>query len=553
MQTWSRARALVLIGLALAIPQTSRAGALEGQWIGGFEGAGEWVFVRVSVNAGDEGPVGTIDLPAEGEFGIPLERLRHDDRRASFEIPGHRANLLFEGRLRDDGRLSGSVRQGVARGRFELMRLQVLPEQDFKPYEGNYVFDSGAVVLVFSGPMGPAYVDYASGRFGQLYPIDDGVFVSGKSLYSGWPVDQTVRFERRADGTVSDVVWQTGEEAPRRGVWRRFYRAEPVRYPSGAVSLGATLLVPASPGPHPAVVMIHGSGPTTRRALMPLADALARGGIAVLVPDKRGAGASTGNWARATFDDLASDAIAGVEWLLSRPEINHRQIGLHGASLGGWVAPLAATRSGDVSFIIVEAAPGLSPIDHERRRVEAQMQADGFTPHVIAAALRFMDLKFDVARSGEGWERLGSAVEEAHRQGWASYVNPPSSLESLQWNWRHVLSYDPLPALERLKVPVLALYGGLDTIVPTAQHLAPFEQALRRAGNPDVTIQVFPRANHHFFEAVTGGRGEVARLREFVDGYFDARVDWLLERVDESPAAADAAPVDTSVLPGLEG
>lgn len=546
MHTWSKVRAVVLTAGVLLAPASPYAGVLDGEWIGGFEGSRDWIFMRVAVSSGADRSTGTIDMPANGEQGIPLERLVHDERRAAFEVPGFRGNLLFEGRLREDGRLVGTVRQGTGRGRFELMRLRAMPAAEFREYEGNYQFDTGGVVLVYQGPFGPAYVDYASGRFGHLYPVHEGVFVSGPTSFSGWPVEQTVRFARAHDGVVTGLEWQRGREPSAHATRRHLYRAEPVRYPGGEVSLGASLLVPASPGPHPAVVMIPGSGPVTRHALMPLADVYARNGIAVLVPDKRGAGASTGNWARATFDDLAGDALAGVAWLRSRPEITHDQIGLHGASLGGWVAPLAATRSSDVAFIIVEAAPGVSPAEHERYRVEAQMRADGFSPLQVAAAVRLMDLKFDVGRTGKGWHRLVAGIDEALRQGWASYVNPSSSLESLMWTWTHVLSYDPAPVLERLRVPVLALYGELDTIVPSAKHREPFERALRRSGNADVTIRTFPKANHHFFAAVTGGRAEFPRLREFVAGYFEAGVDWLLERVDESTAEVGTA--DTGFL-----
>jgi dienelactone hydrolase len=281
----------------------------------------------------------------------------------------------------------------------------------------------------------------------------------------------------------------------------------------------------------------------------------ARRGVAVLIHDKRGTGASTGNWARASFDDLADDALAAAAYLRGRPEINGRQIGLHGMSLGGWVAPLAASRApDDVAFVIVESAPVLSPREHERLRVEQQMRADSFTAEQVARAVAFMDQKFDVARTGEGWDRLVSSMGRAGREGWLPYVNAPSTLESLQWNWTHVLSYDPLPALERLRCPVLVLYGGLDRIVPATHSSARMEAILRKAGNRDTTVRVFKSANHAFLEAVTGGRREGPSLRGFVAGYFDAHVEWLTGRVDIPPqgAPADTAATAPSSGPSME-
>jgi dienelactone hydrolase len=258
----------------------------------------------------------------------------------------------------------------------------------------------------------------------------------------------------------------------------------------------------------------------------------------VLITDKRGTGLSTGRWARATFDDLAEDALAGVRYLRGRPEIQASGIGLHGTSLGGWVAPLAAVKSRDVAFVVVESAPVMTPREHERLRVETTMRADGHKGDAIAQAVAFMDQKFEVARTGEGWERLEAAMDAGQKAGWLPYVNAPASLDSLRWNWDNVFSYDPLPVLAQLNVPMLVLYGELDSVVPPKVHKARMEQAVREAGKHDVTIREFARANHGFFEAITGGRQEQPNLGNFVAGYFEARTDWVRAR---SQAAQQAS------------
>ena len=195
--------------------------------------------------------------------------------------------------------------------------------------------------------------------------------------------------------------------------------------PHGSLRLSATLVLPNTPGPHPAIVMVHGSGPATRDTLRPWADVYARAGVAVLISDKRGSGASMGSWSQATFDDLAGDALAGLAFLQGRPEINPRQVGLHGMSLGSWVAPLAALRSRDVAFVIAESAPALTPVEHELMRVEHQLRADGFPRLTIARARAFMDEKFKVARTGEGWDALNATMTRAAREGWLSVRSIP--------------------------------------------------------------------------------------------------------------------------------
>jgi uncharacterized protein len=513
---------------------------LPGQWIGGFDGIAGTVAVDVIFTAGGA-RAGAMSLPQRAEWNIVLERVRQRGSRVSFELPGALGNLLFEGRFKGDGRIEGSVRQGLAHSRFELHKVALLAPADLAGLYGTYERSDGHVFLVAPGDTSPVYVDYASGRTGVLFALGHGRLVGGPTMGTGYPITVDIRFERDPAG-VATRARLTVDRRQMDAVRRTFYEEEDVSFASGAETIAGTLLRPARPGPHPALVMIHGSGPMSRNSLWPLADHFARNGVAVLITDRRGVGRSSGSWARATFDDLADDALAGVAFLRTRADILPYAIGLQGRSLGGWVAPRAAARSADVAFVVVEAAPTLTPLEHERLRVRSQLQADGFAWQDVARALALLDLKFSVARSGEGWERLQAELARARSEGWIEYINPPTSLESLRWHWDHVLSYDPIPALTSLRVPMLVLYGDLDTIVPPRVHRQRMEEAVRAASGANVTILEFARANHGFFEAITGGRAEQPRLSAFVDGYFAARTDWVLARVREAATAWDLPP-----------
>jgi uncharacterized protein len=561
-------RRTVPLSLALFLMRASIGAAatpapIEGNWIGGFDGHDGTVFISAHFEVkGDaqhrQALSGQIDLPLRGDRHVPLQNISASDSKLSFEVPGANGNLLFEGR-HQNGTVSGSVRQASSSRHFEMIKLASLAPETITDVTGDYELAPGRVILVTKTPSGLLYLDHANNRLGVLYPIAERTFVSGPSLIAGYPVELTVTFDRAVDEASPALIWQPKGQAPQRAVRKEFYSTEPVGYPSGsgasAIRLSGSLLLPNGPGPHPAIVMIHGSGAVTRDALVPYADIFARNGIAVLISDKRGAGSSTGNWARATFDDLAGDALAGVQYLQTRPEINARQIGLQGTSMGGWVAPLAASKArGDVAFVIVESAPALTPLEHERLRVRSQLRADGFSPAEVAKAMAFMEQKFEVARTGTGWDRLEAAIARAKQDDWLPYVNAPSSLESLQWHWTNVLSYDPQPALERLTCPVLVLYGELDTIVPASENRKRMEAAFTRAGHRDATIKVFEHANHGFFAAITGGKREAGALKGLVPGYLDARVDWLRQRVTvTNAAAAPTAAPDTEEEPSAQG
>ena len=524
----------VAVVLTIVLGTASRAAAVEpdwaeGQWIGGFEGVDGTVYISAQVEAEGGILTGSLELPLQGDGAVKLDQVKSTADALRFDVRGAKTRLAFDGRRREPGRVTGTVRQGRGAAAFELLKVATLPDARLDAIAGTYELEPGHHVLVARSQGGLIYVDQDRGRVGALFALDDRTLVGGPSLGSGYPIELKIEVPRSGD--VDRIKWSWRGRDTALGVRRHPYRAETVGFESGGVHLSGTLLVPSRPGPHAAVVMIHGSGPATRDALWPWADMYARAGIAVLIHDKRGTGGSTGSWSAATFDDLAGDAFAAVRMLQARPEIDPRRVGLHGMSQGGWIAPLVAKRAADVAFIIAESAPAMTPVEHERLRVPYQLAADGFEPELIAHAVSFMDQKFEVARTGEGWDALQGAMARGAREGWLSYVNPPPTLENLRWNWDHILTYDPAPALEALKCPVLVLYGGLDTIVPARVHRDRMQAALERAHTRDVTIKVFDQANHAFLQAVTGGRRESPALKGFVDGYLGTHIAWLSERL----------------------
>jgi len=526
----------VAILLAALLGTASRAAAREpgwaqGQWIGGFEGVDGTVYVSAEVEDDAGVLTGSLELPLQGDGAVKLEQVKATADALRFDVRGEHTRLAFEGRRREAGRVTGTVRQGRGAASFELLKVATLPPARLDAIAGTYELEAGHHVLIARSQGGLIYVDQDRGRVGALFALDDRTLIGGPSLGSGYPIELKIEVPAAPGEAVDRVKWSWRGHDTAVGMRRHPYRAEPVAFESDGVHLAGTLLVPASPGPHPAVVMIHGSGAATRDALWPWADVYARAGIAVLIHDKRGTGGSSGSWTAATFDDLAGDAYAAVRLLQARPDIDPRRVGLHGMSQGGWIAPLVAKRAPDIAFIIAESAPAMTPVEHERLRVPYQLAADGVAPELIAHAVAFMDQKFEVARTGEGWDALEAAMVRGAREGWLSYVNPPPSLENLRWNWEHILTYDPAPALQALTCPILVLYGGLDTIVPARVHRDRMQAALEHARTRDVTIKVFDQANHAFLQAVTGGRRESPALKGFVSGYLGTHVAWLAERL----------------------
>ncbi len=119
-----------------------------------------------------------------------------------------------------------------------------------------------------------------------------------------------------------------------------------VPIPSGEITLAAEIDLPPGPGPHPLLIMIHGSGPGTRQDFAAVVDTYRSIGIGILRYDKRGSGESTGRFRDVAaansievFDLLASDVLALVEYLATQPSVDADRIGLIGVSQAGWIMP----------------------------------------------------------------------------------------------------------------------------------------------------------------------------------------------------------------------
>jgi pimeloyl-ACP methyl ester carboxylesterase len=326
----------------------------------------------------------------------------------------------------------------------------------------------------------------------------------------------------------------------RRGLKPAPFRVEQLRFQSDSITLVGDLLIPAGNPPFPAVVLIEGStmGGRSLWSYRSLGDLLARNGIAAFVYDKRGVGASGGSSTNASFGDLSGDAANAVRILAERDDINVDEIGVLGISQGGWLGPLASQSCDSVSFLILVVGPAVSVWDQELHRVEYSMRAgsmnedtpDSFSMAEIDAARTHTTLGFAVAANSERWSEWQSSVATAKSSRWAAYVALDSSIGELQGWMRQ--RYDPADVLRRTTVPVLALFGEDDELVPPVENVDLLRDYLAAAGNDDVTVAVFPEVGHSLIRNGTLVGGEWTwptgfwRWTRKAPGVADTLVSW---------------------------
>ena len=333
---------------------------------------------------------------------------------------------------------------------------------------------------------------------------------------------------------AADPTWRTPPHTvtdPETGI---AYRLEQTFIRSGQHEIASTLLMPSSAPARGAVIFVAGS----RTGLASPEDALPRRlvtrGVAVLLLGNKGVGASGGDWQRETFEDRAANVQAAVDWLARQPGIDPARIGLYGHSQGGYIAGIMAARGRGLRFAVLAAAPA--------QRVREQIASDD-----MYIRMRDGGLTREQARAATARSMLLLDAGMA--------LCPLARVHYLCGIYR----YDPIPDLERARIPVLVLYGERDNMAPPEENLVPMRQALARAGVPH-TVTVLPGANHQFWKSVRGTPSEyeelvagrtprfpfleagnvrherALRLRtnraEYANGYFEAVLGFIGEQLD---------------------
>ena len=503
---------------------------MSGTWAGGFEHGADHVFLQLHFEAKDHSYSGSYDAPLFFQRGRSLKRVTVRSSAVSFEIPHAPDAQLFTGEL-SDGALVGHVRNGSVERPCHFTRLAPIKPEN---YSGLYQVGRNHFVSLRTGvEMGlnaVQSIDFESGRIAVLFPTTAKDFFTGPALLVMDPVDARVKFTLDAEGRATEFAWSGAQTLHARRV--TLLRQE-MAFENGGVTLAGELVIPNTPGPHPVIVFAAGGSTYgTREMFRVFAEFFAIHGVAGLIYDKRGLGASTGDWLRAGFEDLAGDALAAVRTLKARPDIDARRIGMMGASQSGWIVALAASQSKDVAFIISQSGPGVGPEECELYRSEAWLRADGFPEEEIREAMKFIRQRYHCALTGEGWDALADAERAIKGKAWFAYSGGSAGQNHPFWHfWKLIRTFDPVPAMEKVNCPVLGVFGARDTFLPAEKSARIWRAALEKAGNKDVTIRLFPDGDHSLVECKTGGLKEAARARRFVPGYLDTLRDWTLKHV----------------------
>jgi pimeloyl-ACP methyl ester carboxylesterase len=542
-----------------------------GTWEGKLSIPGGSLRLVLHVKVSTDGKMsGTVDSPDQGVNGLLVDKFNVKANSFSFEIS--QVNGKYAGTLSEDQQmLNGKWSQNGSELSLNLKKEAASPEKEasgqpplidsmqVKPFIGIW---EGKLELPGASLRLAVHISFSDGVMNAtLDSPDQGVkgIVASKVEINGKKIVATLNSiggtysgELNAEGSVLEGSWtqmnvttvldlkktdKVSEIKRPQEPKRPFpYNEEEVTFVNrkDGDTLAGTFTWPKSGSNFPVAVFVTGSGPQNRdeellghKPFLVISDYLTRNGIATLRYDDRGFAKSTGNFATGTTLDFAEDALAAVDYLKTRKEINREKIGIIGHSEGGIIAPIVASRTSSVGFIVLLAGPGVPGIDILREQSALIMRAQGAKETDIQAGLAFNEKLFGIMK-----EHLDSAQTEAKTDAAIAAFIPtlPDSLKSspeyseaslksrikpLFSPWfKTFLFLDPRDYLRKVHCPVLAVNGSKDLQVPPDQNLPEIEKALKEAGNKQFVTKRFDGLNHLFQKAVTGSPNEYATIEE---------------------------------------
>lgn len=465
---------IIIISAALFFSFSLCSQNIIGNWEGKLEVQKMQLRITFHIHKTDEIYTATLDSPDQGAFDIPVDSIFYSDKH-----------------------------------------LKLIMNKLGAEYSGNYLPEKDEISGDFT-------------QMGQSFPLN---------------------LKRIGDNEVKKKKYQEPDKPYP-------YVSEDItfRNKKANITLAGTLTLPKKNGIFPAVILISGSGAQNRdeellghKPFLIISDYLTRKGIAVLRFDDRGTAKSEGNFKTATSKDFATDAEAAFNYLLSRTEIDNKNIGLIGHSEGGLIAPMLAAENKNIAFIVLLAGPGLTGEKILLMQSQLIGKANGATDKELKISNKLNKKIYTLQKNEKDTSLLKQKItsllsDEFKKQEATSklseeqikaLINRQIKILTSPW-FNYFLSYDPVPTLEKVNCPVLALFGSKDLQVPPEADKKVIEKALKKGGNTDFKTLIIPDLNHLFQECKTGSPSEYAKIDQTFSPIALKEIsDWIKKHVKQ--------------------
>jgi pimeloyl-ACP methyl ester carboxylesterase len=548
-------QAMLLLAMLLSMTPSAMANINPvGSWYGEILVSGNKVPLIFHISHDDSNEfITTMDSPAQGVKDIPVKNVTISGRYIKLNIAV--ANAIFDGQFDNDSILIQGVWQQGGQS-FPLI-LKQKSEDIVGLWKGKLQGTPVEFSLDISINENNQVVAYLSPD-GGISKVEVSNLINKKAMLSFEVPAEGVKYngnlntkDKGIEGVFSQgnrefvLTFSKAEKSkqvklnrPQHPVKPYLYNVEDVVFENekANIKLAGTLTTPNGKGPYPAVVLISGSGPQDRdqtfmghKTFLVLSDHLTKSGIAVLRFDDRGYGKSMGDFPSATSLDFASDVQAAAEFLGNYPRIDASNIGLIGHSEGGLIAPIVASQSDDIAFIVLMAGPGISGNDIAIKQIKTILSLNGLSEAAATAGSHITRQLNEVIITSEGTVDFENLLTKTYAKAWSLLSKPVQAelkqvgggtisksridILSSAWN-QYFLTHRPEKYLSKLSIPVMAIHGSKDKQMLATENLKAIEAALN--SSPQNLVIEMDGLNHLFQTANTGMMSEYSQITETI-------------------------------------
>ena len=506
-----------------------------GEWVGGSDLFESPAYMHLDISTNDQ-PKGVVNIPQWKVVKRTLLNLKINADSIYFEIYSNTGvPFIAQGKF-TNGVIEGLISRGDKKGKFHLISIKKIPTATLSKYVGCYELpdpkNNGAFLpyLITNSANGHLrLVNLADGSTTPLLPITTNKFFFAGSVMTSPNPSNTITFSVDAKGNTDKFLVSIAGLPEQFGTKISTYKVEELKVSANDHVLAANLLMPPGNKKHPVVIVVPGSQGMNRDDNTPYEEinTFISNGVGLLIYDKQGTGQSSGDWQKASFEQLADDVLAFVKVLRSRNDVDHSRIGAWGFSQGATIAPLAASMSKDISFLIMQSGGGITPAEAEINQQVARMQVEKFSDTAINEAIAFMKLQFKAVNDSQQMDSLQALIPSVKTKPWSRFAFGMLPKDHWWWNWwKPVVDFNPVVSLEQIKIPVLVIFGSADPLVPKDSidgMISRITDAFDRGGNKSVTVAKFQNANHEIF--VQNEKKEF----KLAEGYDEALKNFILK------------------------
>ncbi len=464
-------------------------------------------------------------------FRLKGDRLAIEIEMGSFQarFEGKREGDVVRGTFSKDGRETPANLVKVVPA--DLARLgDLLGFFEFSP--GHIVQIEPYMVDMSLTPL--AFTDFRSGARRIAFPTEQGDFAAGPIMLNPYPRTISFNFPEEGDSETYDLVLNDPKLGSIKGKrLADLIRQEDMTIEHDGITLASTLTLPNTvKDDYPLAIFVPGVGKSTRASAMSeYIKLLPYYGVATLVYDKRGSGESTGDLQSSSFYDLASDIVAVVNAAAKMRNIQANNITLVGIDQASYTIPIAAEKLPDLASVVLISGSVMSLEEQEYQACAKRMKADKFRPAEIDSAIAYQKTMFAYLRGETDSLTLQAASDEMRDQRWSNYVTSFRNKTYIDW-WRKYHDFNPNRYLQKMRTPILALFGEQDVLLEAEQHKAIFEALAQEKGDERSKAILYPKTNHFLILGESRGDFQFSEIIGYAPGLFNDINEWVLTHSD---------------------